>query len=619
MARKELLLLQIILVAFLAPGVQPQPLTPEERTRVDEFMREVRECSSHTGMIVSMVRGGETVFTGAYGLAVDNEGTENDIPATTSTVFPIASCSKHFTGTIIGHVLQNTNYDWDTPVHQILRDQGEDVYFIDMLRTNEMSLRDLLAHRHGIPGHDVILAANTFSREELMQRIRFLKPTSPIRNNYDYNNILYGLAAYVVEKISGKTWDQLLKEEFWDKLGMTRTSTLLLGNSTGYDGWARGHVSLLGESILGPLDMARFGGVARGAAGAGGVAITAEDWGRWMNFQMHNIQEEITHPQIIDDVRSTSQITRRLVRRGSTKPDRPWFRGNVGYGLGWGMGWYRGNPTVSHGGSLLFYTSSMGMLPYRNIGVGMAVNNPGSPSRASQFAMDILLGVEPTVNISTVCGLIQKDKEEQEADLENEDGMDEDFPGMKLMLQGIIRNLPKDELNQLKKAVKQKKTHNLFMDKHMNKLFKALADMDENPRRKVKKLRKRRQAGRPLDAYTGTFGNFAYGNVTISIYPDDPDDDFTGDLMLTYGQIELTLDRDEENPDKFDISILGLVEIFGDQVTFWGSGPDGNIDRAEIPLDPRDGPYSYARDRMFSDAPPPNTGNCPNPPVCLET
>ncbi|CAH1799657.1 unnamed protein product [Owenia fusiformis] len=612
------IILEVLSMVFLVfHGTIAQPFTPDEIDRIDNFMLEAMDCFGYTGLMVSMVRGGQTVFARGYGKAEDYGEDLLDIDATPQTIFPIASCSKHFTGTILGHVIENTNYTWDTPIYNILKDYGEDVHFNDIHRTREMTLRDMLAHRHGIPGHDIILAADTFSREEMVQRIRFFRPTSPIRNNWDYNNILYGLAAYVGEKITGKTWDDLLKEEFWDKLGMTSTSTLLLGNRTNYEGFARAHVNLLGDTILGPLDMGTFSGVARGAAGAGGVAISAEDMGKWMNFQMGaNDFDDIINPLIFDDVRGSSSLTRRFIGPGSVVPRREFYSGSDRYSLGFHSGWWRGHPSFTHSGSLVMYTSHMGLLPYANIGVASAINNPGSGmSQIRQFGYDMLLGLEPVMNITRACG----DMRRQALEDEQEEDDYEDY-GLKMGLQTVIKSLGNLNLQKMQKKIKEKSKLGvpLTSDGDLNKLFEAIGNMKPGAKKiaRSKKHRVRRQGERPLEDYTGTFGNFAYGNVTIALYPDDPDDAFDGDLLLIYSWIELTLDRSEENPDHFDLSLLGLIEPFEFPVSFSARGPSGAIDTAEIPLDPRDGPYTYTRDLKFADAPPPDSVECPTPAPC---
>ncbi|CAH1800500.1 unnamed protein product, partial [Owenia fusiformis] len=122
----------------------------------------------------------------------------------------------------------------------------------------------------------------------------------------------------------------------------------------------------------------------------------------------------------------------------------------------------------------------------------------------------------------------------------------------------------------------------------------------EYPRRPNKLHRSRRN----LSAYLGTYGNFAYGNVTI-LY--DPEVQDNTSLILQYGLFDFELFPGNKT-DHFELDIFWVIP---QTVQFWSSMGNNEIDRAEIQLDPRDVPYSYTKGLKFSQAPPPNTGACP--------
>ncbi|CAH1800502.1 unnamed protein product, partial [Owenia fusiformis] len=172
MSRSILLLIGMLFVG----GGYTQELTQKELQFVDDLIRKFMDCNDIVGMPLTLVRGGKTILAKGYGLAQDYDDDERDVPVTNKTIFPVASVSKHFTGTILSHLIEKTNLTWDSPVSDIMWSLGEEFHFYDPWRTKEVSLRDIIAHKTGIPGHESILAADVFSREEIIPRLRFLRP-----------------------------------------------------------------------------------------------------------------------------------------------------------------------------------------------------------------------------------------------------------------------------------------------------------------------------------------------------------------------------------------------------------------------------------------------------------
>ena len=113
---------------------------------------------------------------------------------------------------------------WDDPVTKyLLSFQLYDPYV-----TRELTIRDLLSHRSGLRtfSGDLLWYESRYSRDEIVYRVRFLKPTYSFRSRFGYQNILFLAAGEVVAKVSGKSWDEFVKERFFDPLRMARTITL---------------------------------------------------------------------------------------------------------------------------------------------------------------------------------------------------------------------------------------------------------------------------------------------------------------------------------------------------------------------------------------------------------
>ncbi len=81
-----------------------------------------------------------------------------------------------------------------------------------------------MSHRTGIPRHEYSWYGTDYTRKELVQHLRYLEPNQPFRTKFQYNNYGYILAGYIVEKVTGKTYEECLQEYLFRPLGMKRTN-----------------------------------------------------------------------------------------------------------------------------------------------------------------------------------------------------------------------------------------------------------------------------------------------------------------------------------------------------------------------------------------------------------
>src|SRR5262245_789738 len=91
-----------------------------------------------------------------------------------------------------------------------------------------MTVRDLLTRRSGLglgAGDLMFFPPTTFTREEIVARLRFINPATSFRSRYASDNVLYLVAGQVVAAVSGKSWDEFIKERIFSPLGMTASNT----------------------------------------------------------------------------------------------------------------------------------------------------------------------------------------------------------------------------------------------------------------------------------------------------------------------------------------------------------------------------------------------------------
>ncbi|KAK3599922.1 hypothetical protein CHS0354_012564 [Potamilus streckersoni] len=111
----------------------------------ESFVHHVLSCRNVPGAGIAMVKDNHVLYTEGFGLA----DIKSRKKATRHTKFCIGSLTKAFTSTLLARLLsQKDNIDWDTPIKDILK---ENFRLSDELRTNQVNLRDVLAHKVGIP------------------------------------------------------------------------------------------------------------------------------------------------------------------------------------------------------------------------------------------------------------------------------------------------------------------------------------------------------------------------------------------------------------------------------------------------------------------------------------
>ena len=91
--------------------------------------------------------------------------------------------------------------------------------------TLRITPRDLVSHRSGLPRHDLLWYNNFVStREELVRAIAHLPLNKDLRETFQYNNLMFLTAGYLVGTINGTSWEDGLRQLVLNPLGMKRTN-----------------------------------------------------------------------------------------------------------------------------------------------------------------------------------------------------------------------------------------------------------------------------------------------------------------------------------------------------------------------------------------------------------
>jgi len=167
------------------------------------------------GTAIAVVHNGNVLVAKGYGL----RDVENRLPITTKTLFPIASITKSFTVTTLGMMVDQGIVDWDKPV----RDYLPDFRMYDLVATDEITPRDLVTHRSGLPRHDLVWYGSPISQKEIVERLRYLEPNKPLRQTFQYNNLMFITAGYLEGVLNHSTWEEAVRKQVLTPIGMTAT------------------------------------------------------------------------------------------------------------------------------------------------------------------------------------------------------------------------------------------------------------------------------------------------------------------------------------------------------------------------------------------------------------
>ncbi len=332
---------------------------------LDAYVARVRKTFEVPGISVAIVKDGKIVLDKGYGVRKLGEST----PVDENTLFGIGSNTKAFTAAAIATLIDEGKLNWDDPVYERLK--GFEMY--DPYVSKEMRIRDLLCHRSGLglgEGDLMFWPHTTFTRDEVVYRVRFLKPATSFRSHYAYNNLMFVTAGQVVAETSGKSWDDYVREKIFLPLGMNNTNTSVNTFKPGAN-WAFPH-----SKVDGKLQTIPFEGLDNAAA-AGSINSSVADMSKWLLLQLNRGKISGTETRIFSEKSSQAMWTQQTVipvTDGGPEELRELKPNLAGYALGWGVRDYKGRKLVGHTGGVAGFVTRVMLVPQENLGVVILTN-----------------------------------------------------------------------------------------------------------------------------------------------------------------------------------------------------------------------------------------------------
>jgi CubicO group peptidase (beta-lactamase class C family) len=367
-------MLLLVTILLTCSAVYAQKPTDKRLAGLDTFALRVLKEWNAPGVTIAVVEKNKVVYTGGFGYR-DNE---NKLPVTENTLFAIGSCTKAFTASMLGMLESEGKVSLDKPV----RDYLPELRFQNEYTNDHVTLRDMMCHRTGLPRHDLSWYGSTASRKELLERIQYQEPSAALRERYQYNNFMFMSQGIVIEKLTGKSWEENLRERILLPLGMTNTVMSVGGMEQSAD---KSFAYEVKETKITKIPYRNIDAIGP----AGSINSSAKDMANWLITWIND--GKFNNKQIIPASYRNQAITPHVVSNGglpgAENPDVHF--GN--YGLAWGMVSYRGHFRVEHGGGIDGFITSTGFFPSDSIGI-FVVSNQGGPTTAIRnFIADRML------------------------------------------------------------------------------------------------------------------------------------------------------------------------------------------------------------------------------------
>ena len=379
-------LTNLLLVLFVFSAFVSAQTLDDKLKEIDAYADTVMDTWHGPGMAIAVVKDDKVVFQKGYG--VRELGKPDKVDA--NTLFAIASNTKAFTVASLAILVDEGKLNWNDKVIKYL----PDFQMYDPWVTAQLTIRDIVSHRSGLDtfSGDLLWYDTTYPTDEIIRRIRYLKPVSDFRTRYGYQNLMFITAGRIVEKVSGMKWADFVRTRILTPLGMDRTTTSVRDIK---DNFALPHNESGGTLRALPP------GYLDDAIGAVRLNSSVADLSKWIRLQLGRGTFE--GKKIFSSDRSWEMWQPNTIQQIS---ENAWknnpTRHFQAYGMGWGMYDYHGRKIINHSGGLDGMLSYTVLIPEENTGFVVLTNNE-SPSFQIMMSKirDVLLDV-PKIDYNQV-------------------------------------------------------------------------------------------------------------------------------------------------------------------------------------------------------------------------
>ena len=329
------------------------------------------------GLALAIVKNQEVIFSEGFG----QRNVKEKLPVTPNTLFAIGSSTKAFTAMTIGILVDDGKVEWDKPV----RDYLPTFKLHDEFATLRMTPRDLVTHRSGLPRHDLMWYGASFTRKEMFDRLQYLEPSKDFRAEFQYQNLMYLTAGYLVGQVAGGEWEDFVRARIFTPLGMTGSNFSVKASQQSAD------CALPYEEKNGAIKEMPFRDLTE-IGPAGSINSNLADMSKWVMLNLN--RGKFGETQVISEAGLAQMHTPHMI---ISQPLKYAELSPGSYGLGWFIQSYRSHNRVAHGGNIDGFSALVTLYPQDARGWVILTNRNGNPlpGIVSNYVADIFFNLEP--------------------------------------------------------------------------------------------------------------------------------------------------------------------------------------------------------------------------------
>lgn len=334
-------------------GAKPQSAKPKSDRQIEALLEPIREKHKLPGMVAGIVTRRGLLVAGAVGAR--KLGAPE--PITVNDQLHLGSDTKAMTATLLGRFVDESKFSWRSTVGEVFRDFKSEIH----PDFEAVTLEQLLTHRAGLPANLPYVPSSGGSlveqREALAKKALGSPPLHPPGSKYLYSNIGYIIAGHFAERAAGKPWEELMRSEIFDPLGMSSAGFGAPGTKGGIDQpW--GHGLVFGTLVPLQMDVPVIGP-------AGTVHCSLADWAAFVALHLNAARGEArllkpeTFSALHDPVGDQDYVG------GWVIVERPWAGGRA----------------LTHSGSNTMWYVTAWLAPEREVAYLAATNAGGSAAQ----------------------------------------------------------------------------------------------------------------------------------------------------------------------------------------------------------------------------------------------
>lgn len=301
--------------------------------KIDSLIQSEFKNNNGPGGVFLVSQKGKPIYKKAFGIA----NLELDAKLNTKSVFKIGSMTKQFTAIAILMLEEQGKLKVTDPISK---------YIPSYPNGNHITIHQLLTHTSGIKDFTKMKSLSDIAQKEMTpeQMVDFFK-NEPVDyvpgEKFEYNNSGYVVLGYIIELTSGETYEDFIKKNIFDKIGMTNSyyasdRKIIKNRAYGYHKKSSGYVNKTVINFSVPFS-------------SGSLMSTLDDMLTWQNALNQNL--------LLSSKNGIKAFTKYKLNNGQ----------EIEYGYGWHLKNINGIPTREHGGSIFGFKSMAVYIPSADI------------------------------------------------------------------------------------------------------------------------------------------------------------------------------------------------------------------------------------------------------------